>query len=232
MRGSLEQRSKGSWSIILDLGYQPDVVTGLRKRKQQWSTFRGTRKQAEDRLTELLNGVRTGQHVDPSKMTPGEWLTDWITAVASTIRPASYVRYHGIVENHLLTAAIAGMPLQKLRPSHVEAYYATVPVGSRPLHHTVLRRALRKATKERLIVVNPAADLDHTPRRKRGADAGARINCWTGAEARTFLAVAKAAGTQAAARGDHAQYVRARPAGHADAGGGDDGRAPAWLANR
>jgi len=35
MRGSLIQRYKGSWSIILDLGYQTDPATGLRKRKQQ-----------------------------------------------------------------------------------------------------------------------------------------------------------------------------------------------------
>ena len=35
------------------------------------------------------------------------------------------------------------MPLQKIRASHIEAYYATIPVGSRLVHHTVLRRALR-----------------------------------------------------------------------------------------
>ncbi|HEY2906887.1 MAG TPA: tyrosine-type recombinase/integrase [Vicinamibacterales bacterium] len=199
MRGSLKQRAKGSWSIILDLGYEADPVTGLRKRKQQWTTFHGTRKKAEDKLTELLETVRTGMYVDPSTLTLGQWLTTWIDLVQPTIRPASHVRYKGIVENHLAKATIATMPLQKLRSSHVEAYYATIPAGSRPLHHTVLRRALRKATKERLLVANPAADLDHTPRRRRGADDGARINCWTAAEAKTFLAAAKAAGAQAAA---------------------------------
>src|SRR5215831_20961083 len=35
MRGNLIQRYKGSWGIILDLGYQTDPATGLRKRKQQ-----------------------------------------------------------------------------------------------------------------------------------------------------------------------------------------------------
>lgn len=199
MRGSLTQRSKGSWSIILDLGYEPDPATGLRKRKQQWTTFHGTRKQAEDRLTELLNGIRTGQHVDPSKMTLGQWLAEWIVATEAHVRPATYVRYKGIVDNHLAKASIAAMLIQKLRSSHVEAYYATVPEGSRPLHHTVLRRALRKAKKERLVVENHAADLDHTPRRRRGPDDGARVNCWSASDAKAFLAAAKAAGTQPAA---------------------------------
>jgi len=36
MRGSLVQRYKGSWSIILDLGYQVDPETGLRWSKATW----------------------------------------------------------------------------------------------------------------------------------------------------------------------------------------------------
>ena len=33
MRGSLKQRYEGSWSLILDLGYQHDTVTGRRPEK-------------------------------------------------------------------------------------------------------------------------------------------------------------------------------------------------------
>jgi len=199
MRGSLKQRSKGSWTIILDLGYEPHPETGNLQRRQKWQTYRGTRKQAEDKLTELLTAIRTGQYVDPSKITLGQWLQEWIVNVKSTVRPASFTRYSGIVENHLLKATIAGIPLQKLRSSHVETYYGTIPVGSRPVHHTVLRRALRKAVKDRLLVSNPAVDLDHAPRRRKAPDEGARQNCWTAAEAKTFLASAKAAGAQPAA---------------------------------
>jgi integrase len=199
MRGSLIQRSRGSWSIVLDLGYEPHPKTGKIRRRQKWHTFRGTRKQADDKLAELLNTVRTGQYVDASKLILGAWLTEWIESLGDAVRPATVVRYRGIVENHLRQAPLASMPLQKLRASHVEAYYATVPVGSRPVHHTVLRRALRRAVKQRLIVSNPLVDLDHTPRRRRKPDEDARTNCWTGDEARTFLRTARAAGPQSAA---------------------------------
>jgi integrase len=199
MRGSLIQRSRGSWSIVLDLGYEPHPKTGKIRRRQKWHTFRGTRKQADDKLTELLNTVRTGQYVDASKLTLGTWLSEWIGSLGETVRPATIVRYRGIVENHLRKAPMAAMLLQKLRATHVEAYYATVPGGSRPVHHTVLRRALRRALKQRLIVANPLADLDHTPRRRRKPDQDARTNCWTADEARTFLRSAKAAGPQPAA---------------------------------
>ena len=200
MRGSITQRSRGSWSLILDLGYEPDAKTGKLRRKQKWHTFRGSRKKAEEKLTELLETVRTGQYVDPTKTTLGEWLSDWIdVSVKPTVRPASYVRYKGVIDNYVMQAPIAAIPLQKLRTSHIEAYYASVPAGSRPVHHTVLRRALRKATKERLISINPAVDLDHAPRRQKTPDADARVNCWSALEAKTFLAAAKSTGPQAAA---------------------------------
>lgn len=101
-------------------------------------------------------------------MTLGEWLTDWLELHAkATIKPATYVRYSGIIKNHILIASLASTAIQKLRESHLEAYYTAVPSGSRPVHHTVLRGALRRAVKERLTLANPAADMDHAPRLQR-----------------------------------------------------------------
>ena len=54
MRGHIKQRSKGSWTIVLDLGRDPS--TG--KRRQQWVTHRGTRKEAEKKLAELQNQLK------------------------------------------------------------------------------------------------------------------------------------------------------------------------------
>jgi hypothetical protein len=129
-------------------------------------------------------------------MTVGQWLPDWLEGAKATIRPASYTRYHGIITNHMLKAPLAGIPLQKLTESHIEMYYASIPVGSRPLHHTVLRRALRKAKKQKYLANNPAGDLDHVPRRPKPQHDDARVNCWTAVEASSFLVVAKAAGPQ------------------------------------
>jgi hypothetical protein len=60
---------------LIDLGYEPDPVTGKLKRRQKWHTFRGTRRKAEDALTDLLMAVSGGVYVDASKMTLGEWLS-------------------------------------------------------------------------------------------------------------------------------------------------------------
>ena len=60
-------------------------------------------------------------------MTVIAWIRQWLDAtVKPSCRPGTYTRYHGIVENHIAKATIADLPIQKLRPTHIEAYYATI----------------------------------------------------------------------------------------------------------
>jgi len=74
MRGQPKQRSKGSWTIILDVGRDP--ATG--KRKQQWVTVRGTKKEAEKKLTELIHEVDRGAYIKPTKVTVEDFLQRWL----------------------------------------------------------------------------------------------------------------------------------------------------------
>ena len=60
MRGSLRQRSKGSWRITLEFGYVDDPSTGKPKRVQKFITFRGTKRQAQDKLTDFLHDAQHG----------------------------------------------------------------------------------------------------------------------------------------------------------------------------
>ncbi len=196
MRGSLKQRSKGSWTIILDLDATADP-----KRKQKWITIHGTKKDAEKKLTELVGAANGDTFVEPAKITVLAWLRDWLEATQRQVSPATYTRYHGIIENHIRQAPIGALPLQRLRPTHLEQYYATATgsASTLTLHHTVFRRALRLAQRDRLVTVNVAADLDGRPRRPRGRSDDARQHCWTASEARAFLDAATAAGPQEAA---------------------------------
>jgi integrase len=202
MRGSLKQRYKGSWSIILDRGYELNPDTGKLRRKQKWITFRGTRKQAEGKLTDLLKEFKDGTYVDASKLTLGQWLKDWLAAAKPRFRPSTYTRFSGIIEKDILKSPIASLLLQKVRPVDLERYYAEAKVSASTLtlHHTILHQALRKAAKDRLITSNIAADLDNKPRRsKHKVSEDAQKHAWSAVEARTFLAVAKVAGAQPAA---------------------------------
>lgn len=200
MRGSIWTVEDGVHRLRVDIGINPN--TG--KRRQQMHTFRGTRKEAEKRLRDLCSSLDEGSYVEPTKMTLGAWLTEWLqSSVKPRVRTATYVRYEGIIDKALLKASIAGLPLQKIRPSHLEAYYAEaskkLSASTLTLHHAILHRALRKAVRDRLIASNPARDLEGKPRRSHSKGENARQHCWSVAEAQRFLTAAKNAGEQAAA---------------------------------
>jgi len=85
MKGCIVQRSKGSWGLVVELGRDPE--TG--KRRQQWVTVRGTKKEAERRLRELLHQLDTGGFVRPGKLTLGEFLQSWLKDYAAHKVPRS-----------------------------------------------------------------------------------------------------------------------------------------------
>jgi hypothetical protein len=177
MRGSIKKRYKNSYSLILDLGSERDPKTGLIKRRQKWVTFHGTRKKAETKLNELLTAVEGGTFVEPPKLTLISWLREWIEVVVKPSRqPGTVTRYHDIIDNHIATSTIADLPLQKLRPTHIEAYYAPITgsASSKMAHHTVIHSALRKAVRDRLVTRNAASDLEGRPKRQRGLSEDAR----------------------------------------------------------
>jgi hypothetical protein len=72
MRGHIRKRYKGSWNIILDLGYQIMPDTGRQKRVQKWFTVQGTKRDAERKITDLLHNLHRGEYVEPAKTTVGE----------------------------------------------------------------------------------------------------------------------------------------------------------------
>lgn len=204
MKGSIFRRSKGSWTIVLDLGYveEVDPKTGerRRRRKQKWVTFHGTKKQAQARLTELLNEVNRGQFVAPSRLSFGEWLDIWLTgAIKSRRRESTYVSYEGIIRNHL-KPALGAIRLQDLRAFHLQEYYANSSLAGKTLekHHMVIHAALKAAKQQRLIEHNEAELVMGKPHGREGHEDVMR-NCWEAEEAQRFLKAAKAFGPQAAA---------------------------------
>jgi integrase len=206
MRGSIVGRYKGSWSIVLDLGYQVDPETGTRRRRQKWITVRGTKKQAGDQLTELVRAANRGEFVEPSKKTLGEWLDEWVDKAikppARTLR--AYETYKSVIATHL-KPTLGLLPLQQVKAVDLKRYYDEAGTGEAGLapatlqqHHTILHSALQAAVLEGLVQRNVAKLVigkPHAPTSHQDV----LEHCWEAHEAKAFLAAAKAAGPQPAA---------------------------------
>ena len=155
MRGHIKTRSKGSWTIIFNLGRDPD--TG--KRKQQWVTVRGTKKQAETRLAELLNQMDTGGFIKPTKETFGSFLQRYLDDYISTQIRATTLEAYQQRGKHLIDG-LGHIPVSELREEHIHKYYRekskTLSPGTLIKHHNLLRSALSQGVIWRTLTRNVA----------------------------------------------------------------------------
>jgi len=174
MRGHIVKRGKNSYSLKVSLG--KDATTG--KYKYQWVTVKGTKKDAEKRLAELLNQLDNGTFIKSGKTTLGEYLERWLKNYTwPNLAPRTAEGYESIIRCHLVPA-LGKIPLTQLKPEHLQRYYSEKLSGGRydgkgaltrttvSHHHTCLHRALKMALKWGLISRNPA-DAITAPRPQR-----------------------------------------------------------------
>jgi len=120
MRGHITKRAQDSYTIVLNLGTDPQ--TG--KRKQQWVTVRGTKKDAERRLSALLNQLDSGTLVKPDKITVGEYLQQWLTDYAElNCSPKTIESYRQLINAHLIPE-LGNIKLIELEARHLQVMFA------------------------------------------------------------------------------------------------------------
>ena len=162
MKGHIYQRAKGSWTIVYDLPM--DTITGKRRQKSQ--TVKGTKRDAERVLREVLLSLEQGSYVKPNKLTVGEWLDQWCESfVIMNTTPRTYVSYRSIIDRHL-KQGLGWIALSRLEPQQIQAYYADKLAKGRVdgkgslsnrsvlYHHHILSKALDQAVKMGLVVRN------------------------------------------------------------------------------
>jgi integrase len=158
-RGNIHQRSPGSFRLRYTLGKDP--VTG--KRRTATATVRGTRKDAERELTRLLRTTDTGEHVDPSRMTVGQWLDLWLDTIRAEVSQKTHESYTEIVRCYL-KPALGSARLDKLAPSQIQKAYNSwtrqdgKPLSPRTHHyiHVILKSSLARAVEQQSLARNPA----------------------------------------------------------------------------
>jgi len=174
MKGSIRQRSKGSWEIAIDVGRDPS--TG--KRLQHWETVRGTKRDAQQRLAEILVAIEQGGYIKPKHLSLAEYLQRWLDGYVKTnCSPRTLDSYQSIVNRHLIPN-LGHLPLTQLQPQHIQEYYARALTAGRVdgkgalsarsvLHiHRVLYQALNYAVRQGLLIRN-IADLVDPPRARK-----------------------------------------------------------------
>lgn len=152
-----------------------------------------TRAQAEGAKAKLQQDRVEGRYVEPSRLTVGNYLEDWIKGLAlEDVRTNTLDEWSSHVRNHLMPK-LGSIRLQQLSAQHIRAFYAGLREsghqrtggGLAPKSvwniHLCLTRALKDAIKDGLRQDNPARGAIRPPKNKP------LIRFWTSAEFAAFL---------------------------------------------
>lgn len=180
-RGSIKQRSPGTWYIRVEL--EPDPVTG--KRRQKAETLVGRKRDAEARMNQLLQDARDGLVGNAGRMTLAEFLDRWLSEhVKEHLAPKTHRGYRQLVDTQI-KPLIGGIALDKLRAQHLLDFKAKLrtlprrphkrtrpipaaepapapqPISSRTQRaaYRALHTALEHAVRWKLIGTNPASTI-------------------------------------------------------------------------
>jgi integrase len=174
MKGHIRERSPGHWAIILD---QRDPATGKRKRK--WHSFKGTKRHAQTECSRLVTEMKSGEYIEASKLTVGQWIDQWINAGApgrkkKKVSQRTLERYDQLLRTHV-KPKLGARPLQKLQATDIDQVYIELEslvdddgdrkIAPMTLHHvhTVFNSCLSTAERKGLFKFNPMTRVEQVP---------------------------------------------------------------------
>ncbi|MFC2024311.1 tyrosine-type recombinase/integrase [Chloroflexota bacterium] len=181
MRGSIRQKSKGSWQIQIYTGTKPDG-----KPRRHFETIRGRKSDAQRRLTELLSSLDKGVYTPPGRLTVADYLHKWLKEyVRANLSPRTAEGYEHIC-NHYFIPCMGNVRLNGLKPEHLQHFYSIqlsngLSAQTVRHHHNCLHKALQTAVEWGLLARN-IADAVTTPRAQN-----VEMQTWDEDEISSFL---------------------------------------------
>jgi integrase len=160
--GRIEQRGPNRFRLRYSIGGQ----------KYTRTVAGGSKAEAQQQLRALLHAGDKGMHIDPSKLTVGEWTGRWLELIGRNpaggkrrrglVNPRTAERYGQLLQH--VKAKLGNVALQKLTGTMIDELYLSLEqklAVRTVLHvHNALRPCLASAVKKKLLVSNPADDAE------------------------------------------------------------------------
>jgi integrase len=166
MKGHIRQRGANSWELKFDTGRDP--ASGV--RKIAYHSFKGTKRQAQGKLAELITSVGKGAYVARSSLTVSQHVRARVDQweALGKITPKTAERYRELAANQI-APHLGAKAVQKLAPADIDQWHATLKncgrkdgkgglSGLTVRHaHRLLSKALKEAARHDLVIRNVAA---------------------------------------------------------------------------
>lgn len=179
MDGSIRERKSKAGKKVYDVSYRVyDIKTG--KKKQVLRRGFKKKSEAQDFLTEIANQIKNNSYIDSKKLTLREFLEGWFEKTVQGKLATNTVRGYKVnIYKHIIPN-IGNIPLQQLSPRDIQSFYYeklryedeedenennkgikdSLSAKSIIYIHRNLSKALDNAVRERLILRNPAKDVE------------------------------------------------------------------------
>jgi integrase len=164
--GQIIRRGPQMWMVRIYVGRDPET----RKRKYIGKSINGGLRTAQAHLNHMLAERDLGRNIRSSRQTLGQYLNHWLDICARYVRPR-----------------LGAKPLGEVSSAEIQTLYSQLldpNLSARTIRytHAVLFSALRQAVRWKLVLTNPAVDVD-LPRQPRR-----RFSVFDVEQARQFIA--------------------------------------------
>ena len=158
--GMVRKREDGRWEGRIVVGHKENGDSIFRY------VYADTQKELTAKLRNRIDAYRGIDLNEQSRMTLGEWLDQWLADMEGTIRPTTFTRYKGTVENHI-KPFLGDKPVSQVTARDIQKFYDKLArdgrqdrqggLSSGTIHgiHVVFHGALRAAQDASVIAQNP-----------------------------------------------------------------------------
>ncbi len=162
MQGHLEPRGKGTWRAKVFLGVNKDT----KRRMYLTRTIHGTKRHAQDELSQLLVEVGAGADAT-TEGSMAELVRKWLEITGDSLSPTTLNEYKRLLGRHILPN-FGTRKVRGLRASDLDTFYTRLKksggVDGQPLSaqsvrhiHALIHRVLSQAVKWGWVTSNPAS---------------------------------------------------------------------------
>lgn len=162
--GSIRKRvtSGGKISYQITLETESDPVSG--KRRRQFKTVHGTKKQAEAIMRRMIQEIESGGIAAPSAMTVGDWMVKWLGEFRPNIETTTREGYQEKIDNYIVPV-LGKIPLKDLRTESIQCWVNGLSqrgLTAKTVRNAfnILNPALKKAVVLRMIPHNPSEGVE------------------------------------------------------------------------
>jgi integrase len=165
--GQIIRRGESTWLVRIYTGRDP--ATG--KRTYVGKALHGGLRAAQAHLNKMLAERDLGRNIRSSRQTLGQYLDHWLDICARPRLRAKSFRDYSILLARYIRPRLGSRPLGDISSAEIQTLYSELlkrELSARTIRytHAVLISALRQAVRWKLLLANPAEDVD-LPRQQR-----------------------------------------------------------------